>query len=159
MLVGNVPIGTCELIEDEPNIVAIKEDFGLDYAHEVLLRWGDRWAMVGGGAMKRHHLLWPHGNCRAWLDVFIRCYPDPCMAYWQALQRGDTRGAWRSVMRDERPLWEQATSARYGFDGFVAHAMLEAFGVAPRWRRSPAPNATDAEMEDLRQFLHGQGWL
>ena len=46
MLVGDVPLRTCELIEDEPNVLAFKEDFGLDYAHEVLLRWGDRWYTV-----------------------------------------------------------------------------------------------------------------
>ena len=48
---------------------------------------------------------------------------------------------------------------RYGSDGLMAHALLEIYGVAPRWRRSPAPNATDDEMADLRAFLHGIGML
>ena len=48
---------------------------------------------------------------------------------------------------------------RYGFDGLMAHALLEVYGVAPRWRRSPAPNATDDEMAALRTFLHDIGLL
>ena len=82
MLVGDVPIRTCELIEDEAGILGFKEDTQLDYAHEVLMRWGDRWPMVGGGGMKRHFLLWPHG-CRSWLEPFVRCYPEPAMRYWR----------------------------------------------------------------------------
>ena len=50
MFVGNVPLRTCELVEDEPNLLAFKEDIDLPYAHEVLMRWGDRWPMTGGGA-------------------------------------------------------------------------------------------------------------
>ena len=152
MLVGNVPLQTCELIEDEANILAFKEDLALDYAHEVLLRWGDRWTMIGGGGMQRHHLLWPHG-CSAWLDIFVRCHAQPSMSYCQALERGDVVNAWDTVMRYERPLWEKARGVRYGFHGMMGHALLEIYGVAPRWRRAPAPNATDDEMDDLRDFL------
>ena len=69
MLVGHVPLRTCELIENVPNVLAFKEDLAIDYAHEVQMRWGDRWAMVTGGAHKRHVLFHPHGP-RAWLDIF-----------------------------------------------------------------------------------------
>ena len=151
MLVGDVPIRTCELIADEPNILAFKEDLSLDYAHEVLMRWGDRWPMVGGGGMKRHYLLWPHG-CRAWLDTFVRCHPEPAMQYWAALQRGDTRAAWEVVMRIEYPIGQAASRARVGGNGFF-QAMIEIYGVAPRWRRSPAANATEAEMDEMRGLL------
>ncbi|MAG36212.1 MAG: hypothetical protein CL878_08205 [Dehalococcoidia bacterium] len=158
MLVGHVPLGTCELISDEPNILAIKEDAGLDFAHEVLMRWGDRWAMVGGGGIKRHHLLWPHGHCRAWLDHWVRCYPHPSRTYWEAQQRGDTTAAWEMVMRYEVPLRQHMYPLRMGYDG-AKRAMLELYGVAPRWRRSPAPNATDEEMAELRVFLQELGVL
>ena len=43
-----------------------------------------------------------------------------------------------------------------GYNGF-SQAMIEAYGVAPRWRRSPAPNATDAEMDDVRGLLRRLG--
>ena len=155
MLVGDVPIETCELIENEPGILAFKEDTQLDYAHEVLMRWGDRWPMVGGGGMKRHFLLWPHG-CRSWLEPFVRCYPEPAMRYWKALQRGATDEAWDVVMRIERPLRQVAHQFPSGYNGF-SQAMIEVYGVAPRWRRSPAPNATEAEMEDVRALLRRLG--
>ena len=158
MFVGDVPLRTCELLEDEPSILAFKEDLGLDYAHEVLMRWGDRWTMVGGGGMRRHHLLWPHG-CNAWLDVFIRCQAEPVLTYWQALQRKDAAAAWAAVMRYEVPLWKQALGVRYGFHGLMGHALLEIYGVAPRWRRAPAPNPTDAEMDGLRVFLRDMDLL
>ncbi len=155
MLVGDVPIRTCELIEDESGILGFKEDTQLDYAHEVLMRWGNRWPMVGGGGMKRHFLLWPHG-CRAWLEPFVRCYPEPAMRYWRALQRGDTAEAWDIVMRIETPVRAAAHRFPAGYNGF-SQAMIEAYGIAPRWRRSPAPNATDAEMEDVRGLLRRLG--
>ena len=155
MLVGDVPIRTCELIEDEAGILGFKEDTQLDYAHEVLMRWGDRWPMVGGGGMKRHFLLWPHG-CRAWLEPFVRCYPEPAMRYWGALQRGDSAEAWDIIMQIETPVRAAAHRFPAGYNGF-SQAMIEAYGIAPRWRRSPAPNATDAEMEDVRGLLRRLG--
>jgi dihydrodipicolinate synthase/N-acetylneuraminate lyase len=155
MLVGDVPIGTCELIADEPGIRGFKEDTQLDYAHEVLMRWGDRWPMVGGGGMKRHFLLWPHG-CRSWLEPFVRCYPDPAMRYWHALQRGDTVAAWEVVMGIEKPVREAGYRFRAGYNGF-SQALIEIYGVAPRWRRSPAPNATESEMNDVRGLLKRLG--
>ena len=158
MFVGDVPIRTCELLEDEPNILAFKEDLGKDYAHEVLMRWGDRWSMIGGGPAKPHHLLWPHG-CRAWLDIFVRCRPDISMQYWHALERGDSRAAWDWIMTVEKPLWELGLGARYGIHGLVFGALLEIYGIAPRWRRAPAPSPTDAEMDELRESLHGIGLL
>ena len=156
MLVGNVPIRTCELIEDHPNILAFKDDYALDYAHEVLLRWGDRWAMMGGGGMKRHHLLWPHGNCRGWLDIFIQWCPRPPQAYWEALQRGDTAAAWSVVMDYEVPVWD--FTRRIGLQG-MKHAFLEVYGIAPRWLRSPAPYATDEQLEQVREFVRDLGLL
>ncbi len=158
MFVGDVPIRACELVEDEPNILAFKEDLGLDYAHEVLMRWGDRWPMVGGGPAQPHHLLWPHG-ARAWLDIFVRWRPDIAVSYWRAQEAGDPRAAWDIIMAYERPLWEFSKRARYGIAGVVAHALLEVAGVAPRWRRSPAPNPTDAELDELRECLRGIGLL
>ena len=158
MLVGDVPIRTCELIADEPNICAFKEDAGLDYALEVLKRWGDRWPMIGGGGQKRHYLLWPHGNCRGWLDVFIYCNLAPARLYWEAVKRNDAAEAWNVIMQYEYPVWQEFLSARVGGDGFV-HTMLEACGVAPRWRRSPAADATDEETEQVGQLLCGLGLL
>ncbi len=159
MFVGDVPIRTCELLEDQPDILAFKEDLTLEYAHEVLVRWGDRWPMIGGGGMKRHHVLWPQGNCDSWLDAWVRCYPAPSRSYWEALQQGDARAAWEIALRFDTPLRDFARSASYGADGVSKHALLEVYGVAPRWRRSPAANPTDAEMEQLRDFLRGQGLL
>ena len=155
--VGDLPIRACEMLEDEPNIMAFKEDVALEYAHEIQRRWGDRWPLISGGLFKRHYLLWPHG-CRAWLDLFIHCCPKPAQEYWAALQRGDTAEAWRLMMRYELPLVKKGSTFRVGFDGF-SHTLLEIAGVAPRWRRSPAPNATDEEVDDLRQFVLELGLL
>ena len=158
MLVGNVPLRTCELIEDEPNVLAFKEDLAIDYAHEVQMRWGDRWAMVTGGAHKRHVLFHPHGP-RAWLDIFIRSHPQPTVDYWNALKRDDTRTAWDIAMRYEQKIWDYVKRVRYGQDGLFAHALLEVYDVAPRWRRSPAPDPTDEELDQLRDMLRGIGLM
>lgn len=151
MFVGNVPLHTCELLEEVPNLLAFKEDTDLAYAHEVLLRWGDRWPMIGGGGMKRHHLLWPHG-CRSWLDVFVRSFPDPAVTYWEALQQNDDAAAWQTIEQSELAIAPLVAASRVGGNGFFA-SMGEAHGISPRWRRSPAPNATDKEIVDLRLAL------
>ena len=158
MLVGMVPLRTCELIENVPNVLAFKEDLAIDYAHEVQMRWGDRWAMVTGGAHKRHVLFHPHGP-RAWLDIFIRFHPQPTVDFWNALKRDDTRTAWDIALRYEQKLWDLAAQVRYEKDGLFAHALLEVYDVAPRWRRSPAPDPTDEELDQLRDFMRGLGLM
>ncbi len=153
MFVGAVPIGTLELVADDPNMWAFKEDLTLNYAHEVLMRWGDRWTMTGGGGIKRHYVLWPHG-CNAWLDVLIYCNLPPPKLYWEALKRNDAAEAWRLALHHEQPFWDLWPVFPAGGDGLI-HAMIEVCGVAPRWRRSPAPNATGEEMEQVRDLLRG----
>ena len=74
------------------------------------------------------------------------------------MQRGDQAAAWEVAMRYEHHVWPRFFGFRVGSDGF-AHAMLEACGVAPRWRRSPAGNATDEEVEQVRELLSGLGLL
>jgi len=157
MFVGDVPVRTLELLADDQNMWAFKEDLGLDYTHEVIMRWGDRWPMVGGGGVKRHHLLWAHGHCDTWLDGFCRAFPAVPQNCWAALQRGDVQSAWAEVMQCENPIRDLAKHVRYGGDGLVKHAMVETAGVAPRWRRAPAPNPTEKEMDELRTFLTALG--
>ena len=158
MFVGDVPIRTLELVADDPNMWAFKEDLTLDYAHEVIMRWGDRWPMTGGGGIKRHYVLWPHGNCNAWLDVFIYCNLSPQKLYWEAIKRNDLAEAWRLARHYEQPIWDLWPVFPAGGDGLV-HTMIEVCGVAPRWRRSPAPNATEEDMEQVRDMLRGLGLL
>lgn len=154
MFVGDVPIRTLELVADDSNMWAFKEDLSLDYAHEVIMRWGDRWPVVGGGGMKRHYVLWPHGSCDAWLDVFIYENLRPQKLYWDAIRREDAEEAWRVARHYEQPIWDLWPGFPAGGDGLV-HAMIEVCGVAPRWRRSPAPNATEEEMDQVRELLQG----
>ena len=122
------------------------------------MRWGDRWAMVTGGAQRRHMLFNPHGP-RAWLDIFIRSAPESSIEYWNALKRDDVSTAWDISMRYEKPVWEYGETVRYGRDGLFAHALLEVYDVAPRWRRSPAPDPTDEELDHLREMLRSIGMM
>ena len=158
MLVGNVPIKTCEMIANEANIVAFKEDAGPDYAHEIQMRWGDRWPLVGGGGFRGHHLIWPHGHCDAWMDLFIRTNAAPAWRYWEALQAGDGAAAWRVIEEFEVPYRALEARSLCGRASFK-HAMLEVFGIAPRWLRSPAPSATDGEVDQIRRLMHELGLL
>ena len=158
MLVGAVPIATCEILERVPGICAFKEDASLDFAHEMGMRWGNRWTVAGGGGLRRHHVLAPHEWCPAWLDYFMCSHPSPAFDYWSAVRANDGEAAWRLVRRWELPVRNFAAATSYGWDGLVRHALPELFGVAPRWRRSPAPNPSDAEMATLREFLTGLGW-
>ena len=62
-------------------------------------------------------------------------------------------------MRYEQKLWDLAAQVRYEKDGLFAHALLEVYDVAPRWRRSPAPDPTDEELDQLRDWLRGVGLM
>lgn len=157
MLVGHVPLETCAALENVPGICSFKEDTTVPFAHEVGMRWGDRWTLVGGGGLRRHHLFASHAWCPAWLDYFVCSHPQPAFDYWHAV-REDLPAAWSLVARWELPLRDYAATTSYGWDGLVRHALPEIFGTAPRWRRSPAPNPTDADMDKLRRFLDQQLW-
>ena len=118
MFVGDVPLRTLELVADDPNMWAFKEDLGLDYAHEIFMRWGDRWPMVGGGGMKRHQLLWAHGHCDTWLDGFCRTFPAVSQDYlarataWEyrgGLGAGDALRSSLAGARAARALWTRRT--------------------------------------------------
>ena len=117
------------------------------------MRWGDRWPMVAGGGMMRQLLLWPAGHCNAWFDGYVHCFPQISQAFWAALQRGD---AWRVLTKYDIPITRRFTDFEAGHDG-LEHAIMEIGRTAPRWRRPPAPNPTDAQMDELRQFLHELG--
>ncbi len=157
MLVGHVPLETCEALASVPGICSIKEDTTAPFAHEVGMRWGDRWTLVGGGGLRRHHLFAPFKWCPAWLDYFMCSHPQPALDYWSAVRK-DPADAWQLVAHWELPLRDYAATTSYGWDGLVRHALPELFGTAPRWRRSPAPNPSDDEMATLREFLTQRGW-
>ena len=158
MLVGDVPFATCEALARVPGVCAFKEDASLGYAHEMGMRWGDRWTVAGGGGLRRHHLLAHHEWCPTWLDYFVCSHPAPAFEYWSAVRANDGAAAWEHVTRWELPLRDYAAATTYGWDGLVRHALPELFATAPRWRRSPAPNPSDAEMAALREFLEEREW-
>ena len=158
MLAGDVPIPTFEMLADEPNVLAYLEHTGLDLGLEVMMTWGDRLSVVSGGGQQRHHVLGAHGDCNAWVDPFVQWNPKPAQDYRAAWQRGDADEAWRVVMRYEYPLRRRLAAFRAGEDG-LQHALLEIYGVAPRWRRLPAVNPTDEEMDEVREVVRDLGLL
>jgi len=60
------------LVETVPNIVAVKEDVGGEFARKVALMAHDRWAVLSGGLKQDHLSLLPYG-CDGYMSWYLHC--------------------------------------------------------------------------------------
>ena len=164
MLVTNVWAGTpdvalsvvAELLDRVDGVMALKDDMGGELARKLTAMAGERWAVFAGG-QKQNHLDLVHYGAVGYMSTFVSFQPEVTRRYWNAICAGDWTAAARVVEHDDWPLFDYLTRLRGGFDGGM-HALLEIFGVVPRWRRPPLVNLDDAEVERLGDFCRERGW-
>ena len=164
MLVTNVWAGTpdvalavvAELLDRVEGVMALKDDGGGELARKLTAMAGERWAVFAGG-QKQQHLDLVHYGAVGYMSTFVSFQPDVSRRYWNAICAGDWTAAARVVEHDDWPLFDYLARLRGGFDGGM-HALLEIFGVVPRWRRPPLVNLDDAEVERLDAFCRERGW-
>jgi len=77
------------------------------------------------------------------MSTFASFQPAVAQRYWQAIRLDDLEAAVAVIEQDDWPLFDDLMRLPAGFDAGV-HALLEIFGVAPRWRRAPFPDLDDA---------------
>jgi 4-hydroxy-tetrahydrodipicolinate synthase len=130
-------------------IVAMKEDATLDYYVDKMINFGDRLNIFGGGAENRYLVGYPYG-AKSYFSTYTSFAPDISIKFWNAIQRGDIKGAaqfsakydYLFIERFSVPFW---------------HATLEYFGVAGRYLRPPQIAFTEEQIKGVKQFFDEQG--
>lgn len=140
-----------QVMENAPNVVAVKDDLCDEFGRRLSLLAYDRLAVVAGGQKQNHLNAWPYG-CDGYLSTFITFKPSVAHDYWHAVQRGDVAAASRIIRETDMPFFDTILKLPGGFDAGI-HAVLELFGLAERWRRPPYASLDEAEMERLSDFL------
>lgn len=165
MLVTNVFEGIQEIglraierVRDEvENVVAVKDDIHGDFARKMMSLVHEKWAAFSAGGKDAHLEVAPYGPV-GFMSTFIMFNPGVTSDYWSAVQRGDWDNAAKVVEDHDWPFMDYIMDLPGGFDAGI-HGVLELYGIAQRWRRSPYHNLSDEEMEHLRDFFTARGWL
>jgi 4-hydroxy-tetrahydrodipicolinate synthase len=140
-----------------PGIMAVKDDVCGELGRHLGLEVHDRWAVFASGTKQIVLNNVPFG-CDGYLSSFIYFHPSVAHAFWRAATTRDDVAVRRIIAEVDIPFWEFMVSFPGSFDA-VVHGILEAKGIAGRWRRSPYYSLSDAEMERVRAFLHSHHWL
>ena len=140
------------LLDEAPNVVGLKEDYGPEFAREACLLAHEKWAIFAGGQKQTHMGMLPYG-CDGYMSVFMTFKPDVAHTYWRAIEGHDLTAA-VAVIRDyDMPLFRFLYSAFAAGGDAAQHGMVELAGICGRWRRKPLPDLTDEDMERLQAFL------
>jgi 4-hydroxy-tetrahydrodipicolinate synthase len=149
---------TLKRVRDEvPGVVAIKDDWCGEFGRKMSLLVHDHWAVFAGGQKQNHLNLHPFG-CDGYLSTFITFKPQVSHDYWKAIQAEDMAKAVEIIRNFDLPLFEFIMARQGSFDAWF-HGMYEHYGLCGRWRRPPYYSLSDAEMEQLGDFLKKQGLL
>ena len=146
-----------ELYERVPGIVAVKDDVCGAFARKLGVMTHERWAVLSGGQKQNHLDMVPYGE-DSYLSTFFTFRPEIAWRYWRAIECGDTEAAGAVVRDYDMPLFDYLVKVEGSFDA-AAHGILELRGLAKRYRRPPYHTLTDAQMDDLRNFLLGKNLL
>ena len=165
MLVTNVWAGdaakglkTIEVLLDKvEGIVAVKDDMLEEFVRKMTAMAGDEWAIFSGG-QKQNHLDIVHYGAVGYMSTFVSFHPPVTHRYWNAVQREDWSGAAKVIEEDDWPFFSYTSGLRGGFDAGM-HGILELYGIAGRWRRTPYYSLNEEEMDELKAFCQSLGWL
>ena len=141
------------MVEQVPNIVALKEDVLGEFARRTAQLVSERWPVLSGGLKQDHLNLYAYG-CAGYMSLYQHFMPEIAHAYWRAVQAGDLAVAVRIIEVYDQTWIDLASTLDGDFDAFF-HGTLEVFGIAGRWRRPPYHSLNDAEMERIRAYYAG----
>ncbi|MDB6127713.1 MAG: dihydrodipicolinate synthase [Verrucomicrobia bacterium] len=144
------------LRDEVPGILAVKDDVCGELGRRLGLTVHDRWAVFASGT-KQIILNNVAFGCDGYLSSFIYIKPEIAHAYWGAIKAKDDAAIRKIIVEVDLPFWEFMESVPGSFDSAV-HGIMEARGLAQRWRRKPYYSLSDAEMEKVRAFLASKGW-
>ncbi len=165
MLVTNIWAGdtakglkTVEALLDRVDgIVAIKDDILGEFVRKMTAMASSQWAVFSGG-QKQNHLDIVHYGAVGYMSTFVSFYPPVTRQYWDSVESGDWESAARVIAEHDWPFFAYIAGMQGGFDAGM-HGILELYGIAGRWRRTPYYSLNDEEMEELKAFCQSHGWL
>ena len=165
MLVSNIwsddmakGLKTIEVLLDKiPGIIAIKDDILGEFVRKMTAIAGDQWAVFSGG-QKQNHLDIVHYGAIGYMSTFVSFHPSITHLYWNAVEQGAWTDAAKVITDHDWPFFDYLSGLQGGF-GAGIHGILELFGIAERWRRTPYYSLSDSEMEELKGFCQSRGWL
>ena len=140
-----------------PNVLAIKDDMGGEFAHDICKRFHERVAIVAGGQKRNHMNMYPHG-CTGYLSTFSMYNPAFAQSYWKAIEARDLVEATRLIEEKDAPFFDYILKVKGGFDAAM-HGMIELYGLGQRYKRKPYHTVSDEDLVDLKDFLIGLGLL
>ena len=145
------------LLDKVPGVVAIKDDIGGEFVRKMTEMASDQWSVFAGG-QKQNHLDIVHYGAIGYMATFVSFYPTVTHQYWDAIERGAWTDAAKVITDHDWPFFNYISGLQGGFDAGM-HGILELFGTAGRWRRTPYYSLNDQEMEELKAFCQSRGWL
>ncbi len=140
------------LLAEVPGVLGFKEDFSPDFARGACARAHGKWVIFAGGQKQTHMDMLPYG-CDGYMSSFIKFKPEVAHAYWSAVEEGNIDSAVDVIARYDMPFFQYVWGTFPAGGDAGQHAIMELAGIFGRWRRSPLPDFTDEEMEQLKAFL------
>ena len=148
---GQPSMKLLRLLRDMDTVVAMKEEFTLDYTVPIYAEFGDRFSIFAGGTKARLLAYRPYGMC-AYYSAFSTFAPDIAMRFWRAVEASDMKSATQFVLRYDVPFFNRWSHAFW-------LATLEVFGIAGRFMRAPRETLPEERMKDVADFYRGLGLL
>jgi dihydrodipicolinate synthase/N-acetylneuraminate lyase len=145
------------LRDEVPGILAVKDDVCGELGRRMGLIVHDKWAVFASGSKSMVLNNVPFG-CDGYLSSFIIAHPPVAHAFWKAVLAKDDAAVRKIVAEIDLPFWDLVLSMPGGFDA-VVHGILEAKGLAQRWRRNPYYSLSDAEQAKVTDYFRGKGWI
>jgi 4-hydroxy-tetrahydrodipicolinate synthase len=140
-----------------PNVLAIKEDLQNEFARQMCLLVHPKWAVFAGGGLRNHMNMHALG-CDGFMCRFMNFLPAVSQRYWKSLQGGDLADVRKVIQEIELPL-ERYMDAMPGGRDAAVHGLMEMVGLCGRWRRRPYHSLTDDQMANLKAFVRDMGLL
>lgn len=149
VLHGNFPMPLLEKLVQIDSIVALKEDVGLSYYINGIIRFGKRINCFSGGGLDWFMVAQPYG-ATAYFDSYATFAPQITTRFREAVQRGDYAEETRIITKYDHPFIQNFSAAFW-------RATLEYFGIAGRYLRPPQHTYTNEEMAQVKQFYDKLG--
>jgi 4-hydroxy-tetrahydrodipicolinate synthase len=146
------------LLDEAPNIVGLKEDYGPEFIRPACLLAHEKWAIFAGGQKQTHMDMVPYG-VDGYMSIFMTFKPEISQRYWAAIENNDLTAATLVIRDYDMPTIDFLYSQFPAGGDAAQHGMLELAGICQRWRRQPLSDLSDEEMEKLRGFFQDLGLL
>lgn len=154
-LLGNCSEPLLDKLIEIPSFVALKEDVGLQYLIDRLVKYGDRLEIFPGGTDSRYLTAYPYG-ARASFSSLYSYAPQIGLQYWEAIRADDILKAGQIVKKYDAPFLQNYSHQFW-------YATMDYFNGTNTFLRKanmpiePEMKMTDEEMIRMEQLYQKMG--